>query len=132
MHAWEAPAPYYVDAAEIADLVDSCRRTEAELAVSETLAGWSERHPDITVTRVFETRHPVEALVAHSAEADLLVIGTRGGGGIPGLALGSVARAVVAGSCSPVMLVRCGPGRLPGVPRNRHPHRRLRQDVGAS
>ena len=71
VHAWEAPAPYYVDASEIAELVDSCRRT-AELAVAETLAGWSERHPDITITRVFETRHPVEALVAHSAEADLL------------------------------------------------------------
>jgi nucleotide-binding universal stress UspA family protein len=122
VHAWEAPAPYYVDAAEIAELVDSCRRT-AELAVAETLAGWSECHPDITVTRVFETRHPVEALVAHSAEADLLVIGTRGGGGVPGLALGSVARAVVAGSCSPVMLVRRGPKRLPGVRKHRDHHR---------
>ena len=118
VHAWEAPAPYYVDASEIEELVDSCRRT-AELAVSETLAGWAERHPDIVISRVFETRHPVEALVAHSATADLLVIGTRGGGGIPGLALGSVARAVVAGSCSPVMLVRRGPKRLPGVRKHR-------------
>ena len=131
VHAWEPPIPYYVDASEIQDLVDSCR-TDAELAVAELLAGWSERHPDLTITRRFETRHPVEALVAYSADADLVVIGTRGGGGIPGLALGSVARAVVAGSSSPVLLVRCGPGRLPGVPRNRHPHRRLRQDVGAS
>ena len=122
VHAWEPPLPYYVDAAEIQDLVDSCRRA-AELAVSELLAGWSERHPDITITRVFETRHPVEALVGHSTEADLVVIGTRGGGGIPGLALGSVARAVVAGSCAPVQLVRRGPSTLPGVRRHRHQRR---------
>jgi nucleotide-binding universal stress UspA family protein len=130
VHAWEPPIPYYVEAAEVQDLVDS-RRQEAELAVSELLAGWSERHPDIRIRRVFETRHPVEALVAHSADGDLLVIGTRGGGGIPGLALGSVARAVVAGSCSPVLLVRRGPRTLPGVRRLRHRHRPAPVDVVA-
>jgi nucleotide-binding universal stress UspA family protein len=130
VHAWQPPIPYYVDAAEIQDVVDSCRQT-AELAVCETLAGWSEQHPDITITKVFETRHPVEALVAHSAQADLVVIGTRGGGGIPGLALGSVARAVVAGSCSPVLLVRRGPRTLAGVERSRQQHRHPRLDVVA-
>jgi nucleotide-binding universal stress UspA family protein len=130
VYAWEPPIPYYVDATEIQDLVDS-RRQEAELAVSELLAGWAERHPDITITRVFDTRHPVEALVAHSVEGDLLVIGTRGGGGVPGLALGSVARAVVAGSGSPVLLVRRGPRTPPGVRRLRHQHRPARVDVVA-
>jgi nucleotide-binding universal stress UspA family protein len=130
VHAWEAPAPYYVESSEIQDLVDS-RRREAELAVSELLAGWSERHPDIRIRRVFETRHPVEALVGHSAEGDLLVIGTRGGGGIPGLALGSVARAVVAGSCSPVLLVRRGPRTLPGIRRHRRQRRHAPMDAVA-
>jgi nucleotide-binding universal stress UspA family protein len=130
VHAWEPPIPYYVDATEIQDLVDS-HRQKAELAVSELLAGWSERHPDIRIRRVFETRHPVEALVSQAAEGDLLVIGTRGGGGIPGLALGSVARAVVAGSGSPVLLVRRGPRTLPGVRRLRHRHRPTRVDVVA-
>jgi nucleotide-binding universal stress UspA family protein len=128
VYAWEPPVPYYVESSEIQDLVDS-RRREAELAVSELLAGWSERHPDIRIRRVFETRHPVEALVAHSADGDLLVIGTRGGGGIPGLALGSVARAVVAGSCSPVLLVRRGPRTLPGVRRHRQQRRHTPMDA---
>lgn len=130
VHAWQPPIPYYVDAAEMQDLVDSCRQS-AELAVSETLAGWSEQYPDITIMKVLETRHPVEALVAHSAQADLVVIGTRGGGGIPGLALGSVARAVVAGSCSPVLLVRRGARTRAGVERSRQQQHQPRLHVVA-
>lgn len=130
VHAWESPAPYYVDVPEVGVTLDQWRRT-AELAVAETVAGWSERHPDVVISRVFERGHPVEALIAHAADADLLVIGTRGGGGIHGLALGSVARAVVAGSSCPVMLVRRGPRTLPGVRRHRAARRASQRDLVA-
>jgi nucleotide-binding universal stress UspA family protein len=122
VHAWEVPPPYYVDLPDVDNTLDKWRQT-AELAVAEELAGWAERHPDIPMTRVFEHAHPVEALVSHSADGDLLVIGTRGGGGVHGLALGTVARAVVAGSSCPVMLVRRGPRTVPGVRKHRTGHR---------
>ena len=107
VHAWEPPSPYYVDMAEIQDMIDAWR-DRAERGVSEQLASLTGNHPGLMIDREYVSRHPIEALVAQSAESDLLVIGTRGGGGIKGLALGSVARAVVAGSSCPVMLVRRG------------------------
>jgi nucleotide-binding universal stress UspA family protein len=130
VHAWEVPPPYYVDLPDVDNTLDRWRRS-AELAVAEELAGWAERHPDISISRVFEHGHPVGALVEHSADSDLLVVGTRGGGGIHGLILGSVARAVVAGSHCPVMLVRRGPRTLPGVRRHRTEHRSTRGDLVA-
>ena len=114
VHAWRIPASYDVNVPEVEEAVGHWRRS-AERAVIDTVTGWSKRHPDLHVSHVFERVHPVESLVDHSAGADLLVIGTRGGGGISGLALGSVARAVVAGSCCPVLLVRRAPRTSAGV-----------------
>ena len=130
VHAWEVPAPYYVDLPDVEGTLNHWRHS-AELAVAEELAGWAERHPDIPMSRVFEHGHPVGALVEHSADSDLLVVGARGGGGIHGLALGSVARAVVAGSACPVMLVRRGPRTLPGVRKHRTERRSTRKDLVA-
>jgi len=119
VHAWETPPQWYFDVPEVEETVAYWRQT-SELAVAEELAGWAAKYPDISITRALERGHPVAALVSHSTDSDLLVIGTRGGGGIPGLALGSVARAVIAGSGCPVMLVRRGPRTLPGVRRRRN------------
>lgn len=130
LHAWESPPAYYVENPEIEDTLETWRRA-GELAVAETVAGWSELHPDVVILRAFERGHPVEVLVDYSADADLLVIGTRGAGGIHGLALGSVARAVVAGSSCPVMLVRRGPRTLPGVRRHRAARRASLVDLVA-
>ena len=118
VHAWEPPPPWYLEDPDVEETVNYWRQT-GEVAVAEELAGWAEKHPDVTITRAFERGHPVAALVSRSVDSDLLVIGTRGGGGIPGIGLGSVARAVIAGSSCPVMLVRRGPRTLPGVRRHR-------------
>jgi nucleotide-binding universal stress UspA family protein len=54
---------------------------------------------------VVEDRHPAEALVALSAEADLLVVGSRGRGGFTELLLGSVSHAAVLHAVCPVVVV---------------------------
>ncbi len=51
---------------------------------------------------------PVTALLAAAEEADLLVLGSRGLGGVTGFIVGSVALAVVARTERPVVLVRSG------------------------
>jgi nucleotide-binding universal stress UspA family protein len=86
---------------------------QAELRVAETLAGWHDDFPDTTVQRHFVRAHPVRVLVEESHDLDLLFVGTNGSSAMSGLVLGTVARAVVAGSACPVALVRkaSDPGR---------------------
>ena len=54
---------------------------------------------------VVADQHPAEALVALSADADLLVVGSRGHGGFGELLLGSVSHAVVLHAVCPVVVV---------------------------
>ena len=54
---------------------------------------------------VVEDRHPAEALVQLSVDADLLVVGSRGHGGFGELLLGSVSHAVVLHAVCPVVVV---------------------------
>jgi nucleotide-binding universal stress UspA family protein len=73
---------------------------------------------DVTASVVDD--HPVDGLLALSAEAALLVIGRRGVGGVAGLLLGSTAGAVVRESACPVIALPDQPdvpeqGRRPVV-----------------
>jgi len=54
--------------------------------------------------------HPAECLVAAAADAELLVVGSRGRGGFGGLLLGSVGQACAQHARCPVVIVR-GPAR---------------------
>ncbi|WP_051942916.1 universal stress protein [Streptacidiphilus rugosus] len=78
-----------------------------ELVVSEALAGAGQRFPEVAVTAWVREDHPVRALleVARSRSASLLLVGARGSGGYPGLALGSVALGVLHHATCPVCVV---------------------------
>jgi nucleotide-binding universal stress UspA family protein len=67
---------------------------EHRLLVSEALAGARERFPQVGVTEQIVRDHPARAPLA-AERAVLLVVGARGAGGYPGMALGSVAQAVL-------------------------------------
>ena len=81
--------------------------------VSEAIAGWSEKYPDVEVRQQIVRAEPVELLTKDSAGADLLVVGSRGRGGFSGLLLGLGEPA------------RPAAGRLPGR-RRPHPPERVR------
>jgi len=51
--------------------------------ISEILAGWSERYPDVMVTRLLVFDEPDEGIMRASVEADLLVLGRSSGTLIP-------------------------------------------------
>lgn len=110
VHAWAQPDPF-VDEAYAVLSEAATRQTEARLAVSESLAGWRDKYPDVVVTQVIADGHPVDALLAEasSAKAALLVVGSRGRGGFAGLLLGSVSRGVLHHATCPVAVVRPTP-----------------------
>ncbi|MEU0729614.1 universal stress protein [Streptomyces sp. NPDC006140] len=77
-------------------------------AVTEAVATVTERHPDLDVTTDVVEGAVVDTLVAAAADAELLVLGSRGHGPIVGFLLGSVGQQVIAGTTRPVVLVRAG------------------------
>ncbi|KUL45752.1 universal stress protein [Streptomyces regalis] len=68
----------------------------------------TERHPGLDVTTDVLHGAPVETLVAAAADAEMLVLGSRGHGTVVGFLLGSVGQQVIAEAKSPVVLVRAG------------------------
>lgn len=85
------------------------RQTQTRL-LAERLAGWREKYPDVDVERVVVEDKPRHQLIELSDTAQLIVVGSRGRGGIPGALLGSVSRALVHHAACPVMVVKPGPG----------------------
>jgi nucleotide-binding universal stress UspA family protein len=74
--------------------------------LSEALAGWSAKYPDVPVQPQLVRRHAATALVHAGRDATLLVVGARGAGGFRGLLLGSVSDSVLRHSACPVAVAR--------------------------
>lgn len=82
------------------------REKEGQEILAERLAGWQERYPDVHVERKLFCDKPSEWLLQESERAQLLVVGSRGRGGFPGMLLGSVSSAVAQSARIPVLVVR--------------------------
>ena len=74
--------------------------------LAERLAGWQEKYPDVPVQKYVYLDGPREHLTEWSTRAQLVVVGSRGRGGIRGLAMGSTSNALVLQSHCPVLVVR--------------------------
>ena len=101
--SWEdsggyVPGPLEVGLWENAEVQD--RRL-----VSELLAGWHEKFPDVRVERRLVSGRTVPTLLKEAEGAALLVVGSRGRGGFAGLMLGSVSQRVVERASCPVAVV---------------------------
>ncbi|MGJ5894580.1 universal stress protein [Streptomyces niveiscabiei] len=72
----------------------------------ETAAGLRERHPGVEVTGEHLSGSAADVLARASKDAELLVLGSRGLGGIGGFMVGSVGLSVLAHAQRPVVFVR--------------------------
>ena len=79
---------------------------DAHLLLAERLAGWREKYPDVVVRRVVIRGAAARALVEEAATARLLVVGSRGRGGLRGMLLGSTSQALLHHAPCPVAVVR--------------------------
>ena len=79
--------------------------------MSEMLAGWQEKYPDVEVRTEFVRGDPTAVLEEASGDAQLLVVGTRGRGGFTGLLMGSVSSRALHHSRCPVLVVPSLPRR---------------------
>lgn len=78
---------------------------EARTRLDDALAPWRAKHPELVIEPVVVRDRAAEALVHRSAEAQLVVVGSRGRGALAGLLLGSVSQAVLRHAACPVAVV---------------------------
>jgi len=66
-----------------------------------------DRYPDVVlVPKLLHGESPAGALIAEANDSGLIVVGSRGLGGLGGILLGSVGRALIAHAPCPVVIVR--------------------------
>ncbi|WP_322861240.1 universal stress protein [Mycobacterium europaeum] len=101
LHVWSD-----TDRTSTSSIEESALRAAAEETLAERLAGWEERYPDVSVTRIVEYDHPATHLLERSKLAQLVVVGSHGRGGFTGMLLGSVSAAVAQAARVPVVVAR--------------------------
>jgi len=103
VQAWQFQPYESIDAADPATQTGWVRD-----ALTEAVRGVTGRHPGLDLTTEVVAGETVETLVAAAAEAEMLVLGSRGHGPVIGFLLGSVGQQVIAEATRPTVLVRAG------------------------
>ncbi|MFX0577869.1 universal stress protein [Nocardia nepalensis] len=105
VHAWSD-----LDFAEFAgydflDIPDEDIAAAETVLLTERLADWQEKFPDVPVTREVYQSDARTHLMEWSKKAQLVVVGSRGRGGFRGLLFGSTSNSLVQHAFCPVMVV---------------------------
>ncbi|MGI9125933.1 MAG: universal stress protein [Mycobacterium sp.] len=101
VHAWSDTGVFEFPGADW-----SAMQAMGEETLSERLAGFQERYPDVLIRRVVVPDRPAHQLLEQGESAQLLVVGSHGRGGFAGALLGSVSTAIVHGARMPVIVAR--------------------------
>lgn len=101
LHAWWSSGEFELELEWDDDI-----RLEVEEAFAEQIGAWQQRYPDVSVQRVVVRDQPALRLVEYPGSPQLIVVGSRGRGGIASAVLGSVSTAVVQAAKIPVIVAR--------------------------
>ena len=102
VHSWSAHDAF-IDPASYSQRLELMSQHERMLG--ESLAGYAEKYPDVSITRHLPDASAVQTLLDMSVDASAVVIGSRGRTG-PKALIGSVSRIVVERAHSTVVVVR--------------------------
>lgn len=106
VHAWTKPALSGDGGESRRNFDEQEALDDGRLLVAESIAGALADHPDVRCETRLIDGHPAHGLVLASESAELVVVGSRGGGGFSGLLLGSVSQNVLHHAHCPVAIVR--------------------------
>ncbi len=102
LRAWEPPGERWVPPGFDPEQATATERASAEA----DLAQWRETFPDVPVEVEVTPGNPAALLVRASQAAQLVVVGSRGRGGLRGMLLGSVSQQLIHHAHCPVAVVR--------------------------
>lgn len=105
VHSWVEVPAHRTETSRSTTNRAAVEEGEREL-LAQRLAGWQEKFPDVTVRRVLGEGRPVECLLDNAADAQLVVVGSRGHGGLAGMMLGSTSQALIYHATCPLLVVR--------------------------
>jgi nucleotide-binding universal stress UspA family protein len=110
--AWQYPAAVTGYAWMPIAVVESVDYAEiAQKVVAEAISNVDTAGSDVRISARVQEGFPAQVLIDAAADADLLVVGSRGHGGFAGALLGSVSMHCVHHAPCPVVVVRHGPVR---------------------
>jgi nucleotide-binding universal stress UspA family protein len=106
VHGYRVPVPPRMRDAPSHDYDPAALRDDAFAALADAVAPWWTRYPNVDAELVVTPADPAEVLVARSRRARLIVVGTRGRGGVTGLLHGSVGQKLLHRADCPVLISR--------------------------
>ena len=106
VHAWRAHSQEVIEAGIAGDTDSQAEWVHG--AVTEAVGTVTAHHPDLAVTTDVIEGAVADTLVAAAADAEMLVLGSRGHGRIVGFLLGSVGQQVIATTTRPGRAPRAG------------------------
>lgn len=103
LHAWSDVGVFPILGMDWRDY-----ETQGAQLLADRLAGWQAQFPDVQVQRRLVCDKPAHWLIEESQRAQLVVVGSHGRGGFPGMLLGSVGSALVHSIRTPLIIHRTG------------------------
>lgn len=98
LHAWSDQ--------DLSTLPVGVEQTLEQSVLETSVGGWCERFPDVSVRQKLVRDRPVRHLLEMADDAQMIVVGSRGRGGFPGMTLGSTSAALMHITPCPLLIAR--------------------------